>query len=367
MEQKQQKRPETKYGEQRRDQIEGSLASNAVNRFYRSADLLFQEQWRRIIKIGPEGDPTGERDEYDKMKCRFPEVRDFFARCEERGWTYEIIKKVVRTVSAQRAIGNGSPQMRLLALDELQQMAGSLDETGRDLAVRDRIAMRFGRVAADRYKPKVKRIAPDTTIANLENAALKNDQIPALPDQNHFIHAGIHVPKFQQVVEQLVAYREQDPEADFSPMQPILQWAFNLHDHAAQHVQALAADPLRQDDMKSFRAALEQGGNLLAGFARELQQQERHQDSQFQTQHDGLSQNYQDAVSKSDPRLTLEIQRQMEELQQKREEHQVKMQLASAQVAKVAQEIRLKNIDMDSKIAQGIRSRQTSVPTEAAA
>lgn len=356
---------QTKYSEQRRDNIEGSLASNAVNRFYRSADILANEQWRRIMEIGPTGGPTSTIKGPDgKTPCQFPEVRDFFERCDERGWGFDIIKKVIRGVVTQRAIGNGSPQMRLLALDELQQMAGSLDETGRALAVRDRIALRFGRVAADRYKPKVKRIAPDATIAVIENAALKSDQIPALPDQNHFVHAGIHVPKFQAAVQQLVGAREQNPEMDFRPLEPILTWAENIHDHASQHVQAMATDPLHVEDMKSFKAALEQGGNLLGGFARELQMQERHASQNMQTQADGLNQQHQDAISASNPKLQLEIQREQEKLQQDREKHAVNMQLASAKVSQVAQSIRLKNIELDSKIAQGIRSRQTSTPAE---
>jgi hypothetical protein len=358
---------QTKYAEQRDDSIKGSLAQNSVARFYRSADLMFSEQWRRVMEIGPDGCPTStKKDEDGEIPCRYPEVRDFFRRCDERGVTFQMIKKVIRTVSAQRAIGNGSPQMRMLALDELQQMAGSLDETGRDNATRDRIAMRFGRVMADRYKPKVKRIAPDASLAQVENAALKSDAFGALPDQNHFVHAGIHVPKFQQIVEQLVSYRENDPEADFSPMEPILQWASNVHDHAAEHVQALAYDPLRVEDMKSFRAALEQGGNLLAGFARELQAQERHQQDMMGVKADGLNQKYQDAVSASDPKLTLEIQRQQEELQQKREEHALKMQLASYKVAQVAQKIRESSIKMDSLVAQNIDKQQHSQVPQAA-
>jgi hypothetical protein len=373
----------TKYAEQRDDQTKGSLAANAVNRFYRSADLLFAEQWRRIMAIGPEGRPTStKKDSSGQVPCRFPEVRDFFARCKERGWDYDIIKKTIRTVVAQRAIGNGSPQMRILALDELQQMAGSLDETGRDFATRDRIAFRFGRVAADRYKPKVKRIAPDATIASIENAALKSDQITALPDQNHFVHAGIHVPKLQTIVQQLVASREQNPEMDFRPLEPLLTWAFNIHDHAAQHVQALAMDQLRVQDMKSFRAALEQAGNLLAGFARELQQQERHAapgqpnnmvpaDGSQAAPTDaapapGGEQAEQDQISASNPKLALEMQREAEKLQQARETHRVQLQLASAKVAQVAQQMRLQQIQTDQAIAQQISKNKANASSSKA-
>ncbi len=354
--------PPTKYQLQSQQANEGSLTTNAVNRFYRSVDVLFNEQFTRIKRIGPTGVQTS-------TGCKFPEVKDFYERVQARldpmGLRAIDVMKWIRRVKASRSIGNGSPQMRLLALDELAQMSGELDETGRSLAARDRIALRFGRTAADRYKPKVKRIAPDATIALIENAALKSDNIPALPDQNHAVHASIHVPKFQDVVQQIVAYREQDPQADFSPMEPNLDWALHLHDHASQHVQGMAADPTRVQDMNSYKAALEQGGNLLAGFARELQQQERHHMDNTGMQIDS-KQGQMDQIAASDPKLKLEMQREIEQLQQARETHAANMQLASAKVSEVAQKMRLAQIQTDAKIAQGIRARQTSVPEESA-
>jgi hypothetical protein len=358
--------PPTKYQLQMNQASEGSLTTNAVNRFYRSVDVLFNEQFTRFKKIGKTGAPL------PSGKCKYPEVKEFFERIQERldalglGLQAEKVLTWIRRVRAARAIGNGSPQMRLLALNELQEMAGELDETGRSLAARDRIAARFGRSFADRYKPRVKRIAPDYALAQVENAALKNDSFSALPDQNHAVHVSVHVPKFQQIVQQIVAYREQDPSADFTPMEPNLDWALNLHDHASQHVQGMASDPTRVQDMKSYKAALEQGGNLLAGFARELQQQERHHTEQTGMQIDS-KQSQMDAISESDPRLKLEMQKQIEELQQKRETHAVSMQLASAKVAQVAQQMRLNQVKTDAAISQGIRARQTSVPESAVA
>lgn len=169
--------PETKYGIQVRQQTQGSLTSNSVNCFYRSMDTLMGEQFRRIQEIGPSGKERKGKDEDGKQNCCYPLVREFFERCKERGVESDFIIKGIRKVLAARAIGNGSPQMRALSLDRLVQMSGSLDETGRDLAVRDSIALMFGRQMADRYKPKVKRLAPDTTVAVIENAALKAEEI----------------------------------------------------------------------------------------------------------------------------------------------------------------------------------------------
>lgn len=355
--------PETKYGIQVRQQTQGSLTANSVNCFYRSMDVLIGEQFRRTQAIGPTGKAMG------KDTCCYPPVKEFFKRCKERGVESSFIIKGIRKVTAARAIGNGSPQMRLLALDELAQMAGSLDETGRDLAARDRIALRFGRAMADRYKPRVKRLAPDVTIANIENAALFSEEIPVLPDQNHFVHAGIHVPKFQQIVQEMVARRDQAPEAPITPLQDQLQYAGRLAKHAGQHVQAMAADPLHLADMKSFRAALEQGANLLQGFARELAQEER-QATQGGGQPGvppGKVQSPKDQAEGQfyQQKLLFEAQRNQQELQHKQETHEVELQLKSAQVAQVAQNIKIDQIKADQEIAQTIKKSKVVAPKAA--
>lgn len=360
--------PPTKYQIQSQQASQGALTSNSVSRFYRSMDKLLNEQFRRIQRIGPSGKDLG------AGKVRYPEVKEFFDRCRERLEPMgiksdEFIQKGIRRVTAARAIGNGSPQLRLLALDELNQMAGALDETGRANAVRDRIALKFGRTMADRYKPKQTRIAPDTQIAILENAALAIDNFPPLPDQNHAVHAAIHVPKFQQIVQEIVAYRENDPSADFRPMEPKLQHASNIHDHAAMHLEAMALDPLRAADMKSYKAALEQGANLLAGFARELQAQERHHTDRLFSQSSGQPgagetsrQQEQDVISESVPKFDFNTQLQQEKLQRDREVHAANMQLASAKVAEIAQKMRLEQIKADAEIAKNIRAQQQSSP-----
>ncbi len=334
----------------------GSLTSNSVNRFYRHADILFNGQFKRIQKIG-------------SKSARYPEVADFFKRCDERGVPAEVIM-AVRAVKAVRAIGNGSVSMRASALDRLQAAQGSFDETGRNLVTRDFVTLAAGRGSADRYCPRQKRIAPDAQIALLENALLKTTQVPVLPDQDHGTHAGIHVPAFQQAVETLVAAREQNPEQDFKPLEPVLQEGVNLHQHAMQHVQAMFSNPLQVKDAKSYKAALEQGGNLLSGFARELQQQERHavmaQGDQGAQQpgtpqqpgQQGSEQQQMDAINASDPRYTLQIQKQQEELVQARELHALELQLASAKVAQASSKMQIDGVKADAAVAGQLKKNQ---------
>jgi hypothetical protein len=332
----------------------GSLTNNSVNRFYRSLDTVSAEQFRRAQKIGPKS-------------AKYPEVADFFKRCDERGVPAEIIQKAVRTVKARRAIGNGSPSMRAAALDRLQSMQGAFDEAGRNMVTRDVVALYAGRQAADRYCPRQKRIAPDAQIAVLENTVLRNGPLDRTPGQNDSVHASVHVPAFLKGIQQLVAVREQDPSADFTPLRPEVDYLFNLHDHAAQHVEAMAVDPMRLPDAKSYQAALQQGGNLLAGFARELQSQERHAvDAQQQPGQPAGQQPGQPAagpsveeldkqkkfaeINASTHNLEFAAQRDQQTLRHAEENHALDMQLASAKVAEAAQKIRERDIELAAKV-----------------
>lgn len=332
----------SKYQYQSEQEHTASLSSNSVDRFSRSLDTLLNGQFLRIQNI-PENSSV------------YPEIAEFYKRCKERNVPADVIKKAVRRVTAVRAIGNGSPHNRQLALDALNQMAGALDETGRNLAARDTIALRLGRNAADRYLPKQRRIAPDAQIALLENAVLHDDDVPVLPDQNHSVHASIHVPKLLEGVKQLVAVRDENPEADFTPMRPTLEYLFRLHSHSAQHVSAMAADPSRAADMKSYLAALEQSGNLIQAYGRTLQQQERHRaEAAQQAQNPQLQ----------DPTIMYRAQREAAGLQHDQESHEADMALKGAKTQKIGQDMRLDAMETGTKIQMQLSKNkaQTSPP-----
>lgn len=331
----------SKFQYQAEQEHAGALTNNSVNRFYRSLDRLMAEQFRRIQKIGP------------KSK-RFPEVEEFYERCAERGVPAEVIQKGVRTVRAVRAIGNGSPAVRAVAMDKLLSISGNFDESGRNLLARDVTTLYADRAAADRYCPRQTRVAPDAEIANLENAALRSGPMNIVSGQNHSVHASVHVPEFQKAIEQLVATREQDPSADFTELKPVLQYAFNLHGHSAQHVEAMAADPLRVKDAKAYRAALETGGNLLAGMAREVAAQERHQvgqDGQPSGEQLDNQKKYND-INAGQHQLEFAAQRSEQTLRHAEEDHQLELGLASARIADVAQKMRLRDIETASALRE---------------
>lgn len=353
----------SKFQYQTEQEHAGSLTNNSVNRFYRSLDRLLGEQFRRIQKIGP------------KSK-EYPEIADFYERCDERGVPAEIIQKAVRTVKCRRAIGNGSPANRAVALDRISAERGSYDESGRNFVTRDIVSLYGGRQAADRYCPRQKRIAPDAQIAVLENTVLRNGPLDRTPGQNDAVHASVHVPAFLKGIEELVKVREQDPSADFTPLRPQVDYLFNLHEHTAQHVEAMAADPMRLPDAKSYQAALQQGGALLAGFARELQAQERHATADQQQPGQGAGQQPgQDAgpsieeldkqkkfaeINASTHQLEFAAQRNQQTLRHAEESHQLDMSLASAKVAEIAQKARLRDIEMAATVRDTVKKSKAS-------
>lgn len=333
----------TKYEIQAQQEQTSSLGSSAVNRFYRSMDRLKAEQFRRVQNIGPSNKD-------------FPEVKAFYDRCAQRGVPAEIIRDQIEKVVSTHAIGNGSASARLLALDELNGMSGALDDTGRALAARDRIALRFGRDYADRYKPKVARIAPDTKVAQLENALMQSADIQPQPDENNQVHLEVHVPALLELVKNLMGFREQNPQADFRQIQPQLDYAHRLHTHSATHLEALGADPSMKKLGKSYSAALQQMGNALDAFARQVDAQNRKaQDDQQQAAQAQQQAAQNPQANQPDPaqsKLQMEMERHQLELRMKQESHTQELQQSAA---KFAQETRLRQIEADFNFANGIK------------
>lgn len=235
-----------------------ALGTGMVNMFYRSWRRLLSTMFKRVQKIGPNNK-------------KFPEVAAFYERCAMRGITVEMIKKVAR-VEPMRAIGHGSPQLRQFAFDELASMLPQLDETGRANALRDRIANRFGRAVADRYAPKVQRIAPEVKIAALENAMMKVSDVPVLPNESHAVHVSVHAPALFELIEALAQII--DAEEDILPMRSQIEYAARLHAHTSQHVAAMEMDPTRKDQVQGLTQGLQQATGILNSAINQLQAQE---------------------------------------------------------------------------------------------
>ena len=328
-------------------QKEATLSSASVNLFYHPWKRLLSEVYHRLS-----------RRDYSALEPGGREAIEFRKRCIKRGVPIEAIIKV-KQVDPVRAIGYGSPQMRMAAVDETMEIFGSLDEQGRINLLRDRIACRFGQEVVDRYLP-----APSTSlrppidykIAVLENATMSTGSpIPVSPGENHFIHASTHLQALDQL-DEAISQGTGQPQAALSAMQMFLP-------HTDEHVQALGQDLVRKDQVALMRQRLQQlkasAQRLNDELQSQMQNEQKAQQAEAQRQQDAMQAEYQAMQKKLAERdqLTPEAQ---QKLLERRAELEMKIEAHKADLQMKAATTQQKMILEDAKAAAKVRGNQTA-------
>jgi hypothetical protein len=240
----------TKFEVQARLQQQATISTGAMNLFYGPWEKTLNEVYRRMVQKG--------------LQQNFPggkEAFEFRRRCMQRHVPEEAFRKV-KHVHAVRAIGFGSSSARMLALDEIAQIAPQLDEVGRRNVIRDRIAAHVGYAQADRYAPPLNQgVRPimDQKIAELENGQMVlGQQIQVGKTEVHIVHLAVHTNEISQIINAIKAGVVPGPNGS--------QQLHLFLPHCAQHLQAMSVDPTRRFELRQFGKTL----NLIEGFLTEL-------------------------------------------------------------------------------------------------
>lgn len=323
-------REKTKYEIQAQQSNNARLNSSALSLFYDPLERLFREVVRRVC-----------RQDYYPSEPGGDAVREFKLRCFERGVPIDAIYQVdIARVTAVRAIGAGSEQMRQLTFDEFSQIASSFDEFGRQNLLRDRVAARIGYANADRYvqKPSAEgRPLMDEKFANLENNTLSNGTpLPVYPNDNHTVHSRTHIKALSQGVAGV-----QEGSAD---MVQILPGLVSLLEHATQHVEAMSTDPTVKEEAASNRKVLSQLSEVVTNGAKHVEKLRREGEGEAQGQQIGGSED-------QDLKLQQRIAENQLKLQFMREQADLKMQLREKESM---QKRALKDAETAQKLAFGV-------------
>lgn len=240
-------KPEPTYGQaQLAFQNQQLLTKGATNRYYSNLDKWHRETVRRILDpMQSAAIPGGE------------EALDFKRRCILRGIPEEVLTfRNIKSVTATRSLGYGSPQLRDMATVELMKMIPYMDEIGRNHALRARAASLpgVGMRAVDAFFPPIEKAGvpnAHAALAVLENNALRQQGGKALvePQQNHSIHFDTHM---KDVMEHVA-----EPQSD--PVQKLIHME-QAGPHMFQHLSALKGDPTRKQEVKEKQQALDQLG-----------------------------------------------------------------------------------------------------------
>jgi predicted transcriptional regulator YdeE len=289
------------------------LSGASLNLFYAAWTRLMREIVRRVVEI----------------KRPDAAIKEFYKRCADRGVEAEFIRKLdLSKTKAVRSIGNGSHANRMVALRELQAMAGTFDEVGRRNLTRDIVSTRVGHDLADRYVPAnvEERPTVDLKIAYFENQQLQAGQpVPVVPNEMHGMHLQTHVPLLNQIIEQINV-----GEADPQQVLPILQ-AF--YQHISETLQFAAGDPSLQSLMAQAKQVLQFAEEAINNTNKALQKIQREQAEMAQQQ----------AAAGGQPAP------QISPLELRMQEHQMKMEMAK-QKAQLDMQIKQSKFDQEQAI-----------------
>lgn len=304
------------------------LGKGAVNRYYKIADRMYREIARRALNPSlTKSDPGGE------------EALEFRQRCIERGVPEEGLKfENCRKIKATRNIGNGSVQMRQLTGQALVQMLSTMQEPGRNEALRIWAASLPGggqQLADMIYPPLREADVPDDQdwAAAMENGVLRQatDAMPPVtPKQDHVLHFGSHL-------EDVGMHAQQLQQGQGNPME-LLVHLEKVGPHSLKHLEAIQGDPTRKSQLERMTKAWLK----MSKMADQLRQQ-------IEEAQQAAAKNQPSAAP--DPKLIAALAKVHGELGIKREKVMGDMQLKSEKQAadlrrkdvKSAHDIRLEN------------------------
>jgi hypothetical protein len=240
---------------------------------------------------------------------------------------------------AVKAIGAGSAANRLLALRELNQIAGSYDEVGRRNLIRDITSERVGRDLVDRYAPAnpEPRMTVDAKIAMLENQAMQSGQpVTVLDSELHGMHLRVHNPVLQQLVAGI-------DSGEVDPMQalPLVEAVFQ---HCSEHLQYLSADPSAKAQIAESKQLLQIAQEVITNFNRKLQAEQRKAMEAGQAEGQQPQEGQQAGPSPTEMKM---------------QEHQLKMQIAQ-QKAQIEMQIKQAKADQDLALKDAERALKIS-------
>lgn len=155
-------------------------------------------------------------------------------------------------IKAVRLVGNGSSQMRVMIGKEMLSLLPTMNERGRTFALRMFASALGDETMADAIYPAYgtpQQADSHISVATLENNALKtpNAEVAISPEQDHVTHFGVHLKSVAQHAQQIQA-GQGDPHE-------LLLHLEQAGPHTHEHLQAIAGDPTRKEQVKGMQQA----------------------------------------------------------------------------------------------------------------
>jgi hypothetical protein len=329
------KQPLTKYQVQADQNRGGALTSAMLTMWYDPFDQVGEEMYRRVMNRDlTQADPGGR------------EAFAFRVQCMKLGVPAEAMDFDVCEVTSVRSIGNGSPEQRQYAAEQIWELADALDEPGRKLALKEVLGA-IPSVDNDLVEELVgadkPRMPVDDQIARMENALfVLGQQAQVTGEQDHWVHCEDHR---EMVDEFLKGFQEGqvDGEKIVSVLKPALA-------NMAEHLDYLSKDKTREKEAAQVRKFI-QGANGT------LEQQENKLIAAMQREQDKMQGGN---GAQPSPEAAQKAQLHQAKLEQLQMETQMRQQM-------MMQKIRNSQIESNARLRQGDIKNAIDISERAAA
>lgn len=209
---------------------------------------------------------------------------EFIARCKKRGVPIEALRDI-DSVKAYRSVGAGSAANALMVTEALMELAPSLNEPGKMALLRLYISRLAGAKTADmlvgELKTQEKKTDQDWQ-ASVENKMFRqgaDGKEFLADDQNHVIHARVHLEdcsKHLQELEQVAQQRE----LEIADLQPVYIHLEAARPHAHDHLERIKDDPIREKSYKELLQEWQQIARMADHVKKNLEQMIQEQQEQ---------------------------------------------------------------------------------------
>ena len=307
------------------------ISVTALNLFYEPWDRLLREMVRRITRPNYSVDLPGGY-----------AAQTLLERCLDRGVPPEaVISLQHERTKAVRAVGAGSQAQRLVALQQLNEYAGSFDAEGRRRLQRDQVAALVGYEHADRYVPPADgpRLPIDAKLAQLENDQLENGaDIQVLPTDLDVVHLDVHIAHMNTRVA-AVEQGQMSLEDATRKVLPVFQ-------HSMKHLENMQSDTAITELVSNYRDQLKSFGEILNNGLKAIQKQEKEAAAAQEEAAGAPEQGTPDGLT---PEMIAKLSEHRLKLKMMEEQHQMKMAI-NLQEAEQKRQLR------DADKARDIRS-----------
>jgi len=317
------------------------LSSSAVDRYYDQLDHHYSQFFSRVVACSKK---SGKGESYKLAK-------EFKDACLEAGVPKEAFDNI-EGAEANRAVGNGSVQVRQQTMATIFPASQQFPEDGRQRFLQDFIAAFAGQTKVDRWCPSREIPNQDQSIAMLENAAMKIGA-PVLrePSQNDVIHTQIHMKAMADGFQSL--------QQGGNP-QEVLAFAEQVMPHVLQHLQGIQKDETRADAFKMLLQQWKQMAGMVDKLKAQIMQAQKQRQEQQATQ-----QQVEAVTQGTDPAIQLKAAETQAKLQlaAKKQETQMGMKQKLAdqklQIADVTAAADLRRKHAAAELDKTIKSSKT--------